>query len=80
MIKRIGELDSIRGLAALIVLFHHMYQDLNNNTRFPPIIFRYSPLRVLTNGHASVIMFFILSGFVLSLPFLKGKEHQCVNS
>jgi peptidoglycan/LPS O-acetylase OafA/YrhL len=68
MNSRIPQLDGIRGLASLTVLLHHLYLV------FPvlPILFKYSPLRVMVNGHASVIMFFVLSGFVLAMPFLRG--------
>jgi peptidoglycan/LPS O-acetylase OafA/YrhL len=66
--NRIEQLDSIRGLASIIVVFHHLFLV------FPmmPFLLRISPMKVIVNGHASVIMFFVLSGFVLSLPFLKG--------
>jgi peptidoglycan/LPS O-acetylase OafA/YrhL len=70
---RYEELDSIRGLAALIVLIFHvlnvfMYWDI-----IPPLISK-SPMRVLWSGHQAVILFFVLSGFVLFLPFLKRKQ------
>lgn len=70
--KRIDQLDSIRGIASLFVLFNHLYLV----TAIPVIslIFsKYSPLGVIVNGSAAVIMFFVLSGFVLTLPFLKNK-------
>lgn len=63
MNNRIEQLDSIRGIAALSVLFNHM--GLVSTTL--PIFFM--PLK-LVNGHSAVIIFFILSGFVLSLPIL----------
>ncbi|MFD0587828.1 acyltransferase family protein [Paenibacillus sp. GCM10027627] len=63
---RIDELDSVRGLAALSVVFSHIailipsfFLERFNNT----------PLHFFWLGHESVILFFILSGFVLSLPF-----------
>jgi peptidoglycan/LPS O-acetylase OafA/YrhL len=64
--KRLEQLDSIRGLAALSVFFHHIW------LAYPllPIVFTYSPARIFIGGHQAVIMFFILSGFCLSLPFL----------
>jgi peptidoglycan/LPS O-acetylase OafA/YrhL len=67
MKNRIDQLDSIRGLASFAVVLNHLYLVLP----MLPLLFKYSPLRVIVNGHASVIMFFVLSGFVLVLPFLK---------
>lgn len=32
---------------------------------------RFTPLRLLVNGHAAVVVFFLLSGFVLALPVTK---------
>ncbi|MDF2925222.1 MAG: Acyltransferase family protein [Paenibacillaceae bacterium] len=70
MSNRIEQLDSIRGLASLTVLWHHMWMI----TPVLPIVFSYSPLRLAVYGHAAVILFFILSGFVLALPFLSHKQ------
>ncbi|MGW1564884.1 hypothetical protein ACWCQ1_52145 [Streptomyces sp. NPDC002144] len=54
--KRIEELDSIRGLAALTVVFHHMWMV----NPILPIIFSLSPVRIAIYGHAAVILFFLL--------------------
>lgn len=75
---RITELDSLRGIAAFTVLVHHcvlafpiVSTFFNSRDAFGanPIIkfLMFSPLHVLWNGHAAVILFFILSGFVLSI-------------
>lgn len=60
---RIRSLDSLRGIAALIVVFHHM------RLMYPetPGWIRFSPLRILASGESAVLVFFILSGFVLFL-------------
>jgi len=68
--NRLEQLDSLRGLASLSVFAHHMWMI----TPVLPIVFSYSPLRIFVYGHAAVILFFILSGFVLSLPFLNNKQ------
>jgi peptidoglycan/LPS O-acetylase OafA/YrhL len=74
---RIAPLDSLRGLAALIVVFHHCL------VTFPPFwevyqhpvkpgLYRLlgnTPLHLLWDGPEFVLVFFTLSGFVLSLPF-----------
>jgi len=67
--KRIESLDSIRGLAALAVLLCHIIgvfawpNSLTSWTSFPII-------NVLFDGRSAVTMFFVLSGFVLSRPYL----------
>ena len=35
---------------------------------------RYTPLRLLVDGEAAVILFFVLSGYVLALPFIAGTQ------
>jgi peptidoglycan/LPS O-acetylase OafA/YrhL len=69
--NRIEQLDSIRGLAALIVFIHHA-NLVTKKSLFPHWVLD-SPLKVVISGHASVILFFVLSGFVLFLPFGAGK-------
>jgi peptidoglycan/LPS O-acetylase OafA/YrhL len=80
--NRIDSLDSLRGLAALIVVFHHCL------VTFPPFwevyqhpvkpgLYRLlgnTPLHLLWDGPEFVLVFFTLSGFVLSLPFWSGKS------
>jgi hypothetical protein len=66
---RFEQLDSMRGLAALVVVFHHFY------LMFYRAHFRSNPWSALiypfVAGHESVMLFFVLSGFVLSLPLMK---------
>jgi peptidoglycan/LPS O-acetylase OafA/YrhL len=66
--NRMDQLDSIRGLASITVLFNHLYLVLPTL----PLLFKYSPLKAIVNGNAAVIMFFVLSGFVLFLSFMRG--------
>ncbi|WP_261302575.1 acyltransferase family protein [Paenibacillus andongensis] len=73
MKNRLEELDSLRGLAAIFVLFLHMYLMVPGN-KFSKIIFEYSPFRLLISGGESVVLFFVLSGFVLSLPYFNNKQ------
>jgi peptidoglycan/LPS O-acetylase OafA/YrhL len=74
---RLAELDSLRGYAALIVVFHHFVYVFGPRTpvsgprhisRFFEI-FELSPLHFFIAGHEAVMLFFLLSGFVLSLPY-----------
>ena len=78
MAKRLEELDSLRGLAALSVVFHHFLIIL-------PVVFedrsamrllKYTPLHIFWSGHEAVILFFVLSGFVLSMPFISKNNVQ----
>ena len=71
---RCVQLDSLRGLAACAVVLCHATNVLPGFYDEP---YRYwlltgTPLGLLRAGHAAVIFFFVLSGFVLTLPFLKG--------
>lgn len=73
---RFTELDSLRGLAALTVVFHHFlitlpafWTRVEHPASSPlwPVIF--TPVHAVWAGREAVIFFFVLSGFVLSLPF-----------
>ena len=73
------ELDSLRGLAAITVLNGH-YLNLFKVKQGPFVglgekveLAHKTPLFALMAGHESVMLFFVLSGFVLSLPFLNGR-------
>ncbi|WP_431279722.1 acyltransferase family protein [Leifsonia poae] len=78
---RLAALDGVRGLAALIVLAHH---SLYTNPLFPgtpgagnvqvgtPMWWiSYTPLKLATAGWESVIIFFVLSGLVVTLPVVR---------
>lgn len=72
--RHYGQLDSLRGVAALIVVFGH-YARLTDESLFGPRVrMLHDVLLPLINGTASVIVFFLLSGFVLSLPYKRRKE------
>jgi peptidoglycan/LPS O-acetylase OafA/YrhL len=61
------ELDSLRGLAAMSVLLLHFLEGWLEAS--PPHFVRYlGYIPLLTNGSAAVVLFFVLSGFVLTLP------------
>ncbi len=70
---RITALDSLRGLAALIVVFHHLDNvlDEDGSNRVLGPIFHGSPFRILVDGRTAVMLFFILSGFALSISIGK---------
>ncbi len=64
--QRFNELDSLRGLAACTVVLGHFASGVS--AAFFLSLW-HSPLRFLVTGHDAVILFFVLSGFVLFLPY-----------
>ncbi len=60
--QRILAFDSLRGLAAVVVVFCHFRLAFTNA---PPAWFIWP----LFAGHQAVTVFFVLSGYVLSLPY-----------
>ncbi|MDN4645519.1 acyltransferase family protein [Arthrobacter sp. PsM3] len=79
---RVTQLDGLRGLAALVVVACHVLSTLPGigsvvegdrsaglTTAGEWAVF--SPLHVLWNGTPAVHVFFVLSGFVLVLPFTR---------
>lgn len=79
--KRYHELDSLRGVAAMTVVIHHYllifpslfpYSKIAESTPLKWLAF--SPLHIFWAGYEAVILFFILSGFVLSLPYIGGRK------
>jgi peptidoglycan/LPS O-acetylase OafA/YrhL len=74
---RLGELDSLRGYAAFVVVLDHFVfvfgpRTLPSGQRQISTLFKIlelSPLHLIIAGHEAVMLFFLLSGFVLSLPY-----------
>lgn len=67
---KIPELDSLRGLAIVLVLLTHYDGYVNwghNHVSGTPIPFLRA---VVLGGHTAVTLFFLLSAFLLSRPFL----------
>ena len=69
---RFHELDALRGLAATIVVLDH-FSSLWPWEAKPAWLrgILASPLGLLVSGHEAVILFFLISGFVLTLPYLR---------
>lgn len=80
--QRYEQLDSLRGIAALTVLIGHFMIVLPNMLEYTygqdefwlMNLFKYTPLYIIRSGHEAVYLFFLLSGFVLSLQFYKKKK------
>lgn len=70
--RRLDELDSLRGLAAISVVFGHFRLLCLGDIRFGSLDLSGKILRCLLQpfcaGHEAVMLFFIISGFVLSIP------------
>ena len=84
---RFEHLDSLRGIAALIVVICHYIAAFmpyaifaNNRGSIQHVAleeaFHYPPFGLIIAGHLSVCLFFILSGFVLSYSTLSGKASR----
>lgn len=58
--------DGLRAVACLGVIFHHLAQLLNMNVQTPAV---QSIQSFLLMGNAGVSVFFVLSGYLLALPF-----------
>lgn len=75
--RRLPELDSLRGLAALSVVFlhfHDMWVPANFHALPHADRFILTLLRPFYTGSQAVMLFFVLSGMVLSFPRLRGRQ------
>lgn len=79
--RRIAGLDSIRFLCALTVLFYHK----RNPLAFWPALADTHPGRLvvelytdLCNGQAAVIVFFVISGFCIHYPYVRGRAFAAI--
>jgi peptidoglycan/LPS O-acetylase OafA/YrhL len=70
---RLGQLDSLRGLAALAVSFAHIFAAPVGVAGAVIALISLTPLHALYEGQRAVLFFFVLSGFVLALPFFRGQ-------
>ena len=89
--ERLQALEGLRGVAAsIVVLFHGLsmfYPSLVYGTTLGMSALHHSrledffygnPLSVFTSGAFAVAIFFVLSGFVLSVGFFNGKGNESV--
>ena len=74
---RFTELEAYRGIAALLVVVFHAYQYSREGTGTPREVYTGTPLHLLFyNLEAPVSWFFVLSGFLLFLPFARAAIEQ----
>ncbi len=73
--RRLHELDSLRGVAAFCVVLHHVLwlwkDEVLAKSPAPARGLIEILLQPISAGHEAVILFFILSGLVLSIPVLE---------
>jgi len=83
--QRNRNLDGLRGLSAIIVVFHHIlltnpaFSDAfyyGKTANLPTWILAFTPLRVLWDGPSAVAIFFMLSAFVLTGLFPKAPSYK----
>jgi peptidoglycan/LPS O-acetylase OafA/YrhL len=84
-VGRIEVLDSVRGIAAFVVVIHHcfltraVYSDFffshwkTPATSAASAILLHTPARIVWAGYEAVTLFYVLSGLVLALPWLEGR-------
>ncbi len=64
--RRLSELDSLRGLAAVVVLLHHSLLSADLLSGRLGQFLGATPLQPIRTGRPAVMFFFMLSGFVLT--------------
>lgn len=70
---RLPEINGLRGVAILAIIWHHLTIALKVKA---PVIFQLSTAPLVFNGWTGVNLFFILSGFVLYLPYAAQKRQM----
>lgn len=61
--KKNYEIQSIRGIAALMVFFSHAFGSMHNPIYICGINLNETPFRILWGGECAVVVFFFLSGY-----------------
>lgn len=64
------ELDGVRALAALMVMFFHFFLEINSNNKALLIIKKFSIF-----GQTGVSLFFVLSGFLITRILINSKDN-----
>jgi peptidoglycan/LPS O-acetylase OafA/YrhL len=69
--QRLDFLDGLRGWAALVVVFSHLWGQF---ARHVTPFYDTPAMRLLSCGHVAVVVFFVLSGAALSLQFVRALQ------
>ncbi|WP_158437913.1 acyltransferase family protein [Naasia lichenicola] len=87
-VGRLQSLDGLRGCAAFVVLIHHaallspLWPGNAAPAAAPPFSFIWwaneTPLKLLSAGTEAVMVFFVLSGLVVTLPVLRPKPFDWI--
>jgi peptidoglycan/LPS O-acetylase OafA/YrhL len=76
---RLEYLDGLRGLAALYVVWYHIYLDVVNDqktsAKIPELLHPFMEL-LFAHGSSSVAIFIVLSGYCLMLPVARSEDGQ----
>lgn len=83
---RLIELDALRGIACFSVMLYHCLLVLpaffgaisHESTSTIGWLLANTPLHLFWAGHEAVLLFFIISGFVVSLPYYNGRRFNYV--
>ncbi|HEV2678752.1 MAG TPA: acyltransferase [Aliidongia sp.] len=78
MNEKLSVINGLRGWAILIVMFGHLFGAYFDPSSPISVLApqSMSPLRLLSFGGLGVPLFFIVSGFVLFLPYVMGKRRM----
>jgi peptidoglycan/LPS O-acetylase OafA/YrhL len=72
---RLNYLHGLRGLAALYVVFFHIYMDFKSMFAGQELpLWVQGLLGILSEGHSAVAVFILLSGYCLMLPIVKSAD------
>lgn len=78
-LARVATLDGLRGVAAAVVVLCHIIEisPAFSGPRAGTLTWclSYMPTNLLWNGEEAVIVFFVLSGFVLTRPFTRAQRN-----
>lgn len=76
-IRSIPEIDGLRAIAIIQVVFFHIYIYIKYKTGYANNIDENNILVLFAkNGHQGVELFFVISGFIIALPYIKGRALQ----